>query len=172
MQGTGADKHELSASAVDARAVGPDRHRHARRVGSSCAWLRRPSNSRAPKIQFAELIQRDSSCPVVPRKIFRFAAPPKLNLHQFPNFRIQLDNSVETGVDRLIPPYQEGRFAIVTDVRRVAVDADGAVRRAALKRTAKSCGPGAPTLASRSRVESANDGGKRARSPGRGRNKP
>ena len=42
-------------------------------------------------------------------------------------------------------------------------------RRAALKRTAKSCGPDAPTLASRSRVYPASDGGKKARSPGRSR---
>src|SRR5712664_306730 len=51
-----------------------------------------------------------------------------------------------------------------------------------LQRTAKSCGPDAPTLASslRSRVGptglrqdiSAGDGGKRARSPGRARRKP
>jgi hypothetical protein len=39
----------------------------------------------------------------------------------------------------------------------------------ALKRTAKACGPGAPTLALRSRVYPADDGGKKARSPGRSR---
>jgi hypothetical protein len=33
------------------------------------------------------------------------------------------------------------------------------------------CGPDAPTLALRSRVYPANDGGKKARSPGRARNK-
>src|SRR6266478_68885 len=37
--------------------------------------------------------------------------------------------------------------------------------------TMKSCGPDAPTLAPRSRVESANDSGKRARSLGRARSK-
>ena len=52
-----------------------------------------------------------------------------------------------------------------------------------LQRTAKSCGPDAPTLASRLRMlcrsyrvrtqrKSASDGGKRARSPGRSRRKP
>src|ERR1700682_2118093 len=51
-----------------------------------------------------------------------------------------------------------------------------------LQRTAKSCGPDAPTLASSSRRQvgptglrhatSADDGGKRARSPGRARRKP
>ena len=46
---------------------------------------------------------------------------------------------------------------------------NGDARRAALKRTAKACGPDAPTLASRSRDYPANDGGKRARSPGRAR---
>ena len=40
-------------------------------------------------------------------------------------------------------------------------------------RTAKSCGPDAPTLASSSRKEIfADDGGKKARSPGRARRKP
>src|SRR3954466_15319565 len=43
----------------------------------------------------------------------------------------------------------------------------------ALKRTAKSGGPDAPTLASSSRkTVIADDGGKRARSPGRARRKP
>jgi hypothetical protein len=46
-------------------------------------------------------------------------------------------------------------------------------RRAALTRTAKSCGPDAPTLASSSRKATfADDGGKQARSPGRARRKP
>src|SRR6266704_2773012 len=54
--------------------------------------------------------------------------------------------------------------------------------REMLQRTAKSCGPDAPTLASSSRSRvgptglrqdiSADDGGKRARSPGRARRKP
>jgi hypothetical protein len=58
-----------------------------------------------------------------------------------------------------------------------------ASRREMLQRTAKSCGPDAPTLASSSRMASrpyraqtsrtsADDGGKRARSPGRARRKP
>ena len=42
----------------------------------------------------------------------------------------------------------EGRFAIVTDVRRDAVDASGASDEGACSRTAKSCGPDAPTLVS------------------------
>src|SRR5229473_7422315 len=41
----------------------------------------------------------------------------------------------------------------------------------ALKRTAKSCGPDAPTLVSSWRA-TADDGGKQARSPGRARRKP
>src|SRR5882757_1467493 len=42
-------------------------------------------------------------------------------------------------------------------------------RRMRLSRTAKSCGSGAPTLALSSWVRSTDDGGKRARSPGRAR---
>jgi hypothetical protein len=44
----------------------------------------------------------------------------------FRNFRNYLDGGVETGIDRIIPPHQEGRFAIVTDVRRDAMAVDGA----------------------------------------------
>jgi hypothetical protein len=42
----------------------------------------------------------------------------------------------------------KGRFAIVTDVGRDAVDAASTARRTVLTRTTKSCGPDAPTLAS------------------------
>ena len=100
------------------------------------------------------------------------------------------------------PVPQEGRIAIVTNAGRDAVDAAASCvrgdRRAGssesvsdqqhadercLLRTAKSCGPDAPTLASSSRMlcrpyrvrtqrKSADDGGKRARSPGRARRKP
>jgi hypothetical protein len=96
----------------------------------------------------------------------------------------------------------EGRIMIVTNAGRDAVDAAAFCargdRRAGshesvsitehaderrLLRTAKSCGPDAPTLASslrkacrpyraRTSCISADDGGKQARSPGRARNKP
>jgi hypothetical protein len=71
------------------------------------------------------------------------AAPP------FRNFRISLDGGVETGISRFGPAPFEGRFAIVTDVgcgmrwTRAAL-----LTRALTLRTAKSCGPDAPTLAS------------------------
>ena len=42
----------------------------------------------------------------------------------------------------------EGRLAIVTDAGRDAVDAGGASDEGAFSRTAKSCGPDAPTLES------------------------
>jgi hypothetical protein len=98
------------------------------------------------------------------------------------------------------PTPQEGRIMIVTDAGWNAVDAAAlaregiagrverpvsdhqASRRTALTRTAKLCGPDAPTLASSSRSRvgptglrqniSVDDGGKRARSPGRARRKP
>jgi hypothetical protein len=56
-----------------------------------------------------------------------------------------------------------------------AVDAEFAKDERKRSRTAKSCGPGAPTLAlsSRRRLKRlASDGGKKARSPGRARSKP
>ena len=59
-----------------------------------------------------------------------------------------LSRLVETGIERIIPSQTEGRFAIVTDVGRDAVDAGGAADESAGLWTAKSCGPDAPTLAS------------------------
>src|SRR6202035_1242171 len=62
----------------------------------------------------------------------------------------------------------EGRFAIVTSAGRDAVDADGALRRGRRMRTAKSCGPDASVVGVKSAEEnSADDGVKQARSPGR-----
>jgi hypothetical protein len=49
----------------------------------------------------------------------------------------------------------EGRFAVVTDAGRDAVDAGGAADESAGLRTAKSCGPDASTLAFKSAQETA-----------------
>jgi hypothetical protein len=57
----------------------------------------------------------------------------------------------------------EGRFAIVTDAGRDAVDARSAKDESAFLRTEKSCGPDAPVLASSLRKATfADDGGKKA----------
>src|ERR1700733_9698850 len=53
-----------------------------------------------------------------------------------------------TCISLAIPSHTEGRLAIVTDAGRDAVDAGGALTKALGLRTAKSCGPDAPTLAS------------------------
>src|ERR1700721_3678929 len=57
---------------------------------------------------------------------------------------------------------------------RDAVDAGGAKDESAYLRTAKACGPDAPTLASSSRGAEllGGEGGNKARSPGRARRKP
>ena len=73
-----------------------------------------------------------------------------------------------------VPLPHEGRFAVVTDVgsgmrwtrQRQAQSLRG---RMMLSRTAKSCGPGAPTLALSSWTRTTGDGGNKARSPGRSR---
>src|SRR6266566_6596479 len=81
-------------------------------------------------------------------------------------------------IDSVVPFPQEGRLAIVTDVGcgmrwTQSAEAQSLRGRAALMRTAKSCGPGAPTLALRfAGLFLRSDGGKRARSPGRSRRKP
>jgi len=72
-----------------------------------------------------------------------------------------------------IPLLHKGRFAIVTDVGRGAVDAGGAADESADLRTAKSCGPDASTPASSfAELTPRGDGDKKARSPGRARRKP
>jgi hypothetical protein len=72
---------------------------------------------------------------------------------------------------RLVPLRSRG-VRVVTNVERNAVDAGRADRRAARRRTAKSCGPGAPmsgvTLATML-THCADNGGKRNGSPGRAR---
>jgi hypothetical protein len=69
---------------------------------------------------------------------------------------------------------ERGALANVINAARDAVDADALSDERCETRTAKSCGPDAPTLASslRKRKAFAGDGGKKARSPGRARYKP
>jgi hypothetical protein len=52
-----------------------------------------------------------------------------------------------------VPSHSEGRFAIVTNAGRDAVDANHATDESVCLRTAKSCGPDAPTLASSRRSD-------------------
>jgi hypothetical protein len=91
------------------------------------------SQEHAPKRYFIEPDQRDLGRPVPFEKIFRltrFLAQSR-RANQWLNSR------------RLVPV--EGRIAIVTDAGRDAMAAqDGRGK----SRTAKSCGPDAPTLAS------------------------
>jgi hypothetical protein len=69
-------------------------------------------------------------------------------------------------------PDPEGRFAIVTNVGRGMRWTWRSRRRTWLTRTAKSCGPDAPMLASSCAGSfRRSDGGKKARSPGRARSK-
>jgi hypothetical protein len=93
-------------------------------------------------------------CPVRFAKIFRFALHPnQIYIHRRP-----------------VP--HRGAFRDRHGRReRDAMDADGAADESAVSRTAKSYGPDASTLASSWR-ETADDGDKKARSPGRVRRKP
>jgi hypothetical protein len=67
---------------------------------------------------------------------------------EYPKCRFSPDPNQFYICSRPVPP--EGRLAIVTDAGRDAVDAGGASDEGAFLRTAKSCGPDAPTLASSS----------------------
>jgi hypothetical protein len=82
------------------------------------------------KCCFTEADQRDLGRPVPSAKICLFPSDPN-HLH----------------ISRRLVP-SEGRLAIVTNAGRDAVDADGADNERRLRRTAKPCGPDAPTLAS------------------------
>ena len=62
---------------------------------------------------------------------------------------------------RAVPPRQEG-VRVVTNAGWDAVDADATLDERRLKRTAKSCGPGAPKQALRPRNLFADDGGNQA----------
>jgi len=53
-----------------------------------------------------------------------------------------------TCISHAVPSHTEGRLAIVTNAGRDAVDARSVLTKALTLRTAKSCGPDAPTLAS------------------------
>ena len=97
------------------------------------------------------------ACPAPSAKIFRFTFDPT---HLF---------------ILVIPAHTKGRFAIVTNVGRGMQWTRAALlTRALVLRTAKPCGPDAPTLASSSREAKllGGDGGKKARSPRRVRRKP
>jgi hypothetical protein len=86
--------------------------------------------SRAPKPQFPETIQSDLGCPVLLAKILRFCSP-----------------SID-GFFCVVPPHKRGVSRSSRTLRRDAVDALALQDEGRAKRTAKSCGPDAPTLAS------------------------
>jgi hypothetical protein len=119
------------------------------------------------KNRFVEADQSDSTRPVLFEKIFRFC--PSCQSAAI----VAVDLTPKSKLNLRYPARHEGRFAIVTNVGRDAVDADGADDERRMRRTAKSCGPDAPTLASSLRKATfTGDGGKKARSPGRARYKP
>jgi hypothetical protein len=85
----------------------------------------------ARKIEFVEAVQRDSTSPVPNQNIFRF--PCRAN-HLY---KLAPSRAHSRGVSRSSRTLGAGCGGRL-----------GAARRAARKRTAKSCGPDAPTLAS------------------------
>jgi hypothetical protein len=95
-------------------------------VASVDRWTR--EKSRARKSRIREAIQADLGCPDVSRKIFLFRKIRKCDL-------FTLSRLGKRGV------------RVVTNARRDAVDAVVSLDERRYSRTAKSCGPGAPTLA-------------------------
>jgi hypothetical protein len=118
---------------IAGRPLGQARNRTSQEGAGLPFWCRiRPARG----TKFIEPDQADASCPVLLAKIFSFPSDPN-HLHIS---------------HRPVP--HEGRLAIVTDAGRDAVDAGSASDEGAGLRTAKSCGPDAPTLASSSREAS------------------
>ena len=93
------------------------------------------SKSPARKRRFPEPDQADLGCPVPSNQKFPLVPSGKSPLRPRP-----------------VSSPQEGRFATVTDVGKECGGRAGVAGRAIPVRTAKSCGSGAPTLASRSWV--------------------
>ena len=93
------------------------------------------SKSPARKQRFPEPDQADLGCPVPSNQKFPLVPSGKSPLRPRP-----------------VSSPQEGRFATVTDVGKECGGRAGVAGRAIPARTAKSCGSGAPTLASRSWV--------------------
>jgi len=78
---------------------------------------------------------------ITPRRVALLSTPPTKNI----SLRLLVDAAL---LIPTVPPRHEGRFAIVTNAGRDAVDADGAFDEWRMKRTAKSCGSDVPTLTS------------------------
>jgi hypothetical protein len=102
-------------------------------------------------------------------QITRIRQAPKSKIFRFTGILIY-------GIQLAIPRPSEGRFAVVT--KRWAWDAMDAVasgdlhRTKTSQRTAKSCGPGAATLALRWWAYLTDNGGKKGRFPGESTYKP
>jgi hypothetical protein len=79
---------------------------------------------------FVEPFQSDLACPDARAKIFSFT---KIRSRTYP---------------AAVPLRQEGRFAIVTNAGRDAMDVKTPTDERRLSRTAKTCGPGTPWLVS------------------------
>ena len=113
---------------------------------------RKRKKSRARKIEFRKPIQGDW---VVQSPLTKISLAP---------------SGKSAALIRASCPDKRGASRSSRTLVQDAMDADGVARRAIPTRTAKSCGPVPPTLGSSfAGVDPRDDGGKRARSPGRAR---
>src|SRR5205085_8196164 len=107
-----------------------------RAADEAAAAQGRPRDNRAD-----EIVRRGAvSAILIASRFHRISDFPKLFLTATPNQWLRLCR----------PALTRGALAIVTNARRDAVDALASRDERGLKRTAKSCGPDAPTLASSS----------------------
>src|SRR5258708_9633675 len=158
--------------------ISTSRHRSASSPRCAARWGRDWERLPTDPTRYRLICPKLCTCDKLTRRAkFRFAADPN---HQYIH---------------CVPSPSEGRLAIVMNAGRDAVDAaasgtrvltndaisgetfwrTGPARRSLGEsralRTVKTCGPGTPTLVSSSQAI-ADDGGKKARSPGRARYKP
>ena len=112
------------------------------------------TKSPAPKNEFVVSPQADLPCPVLSAKRIRFAFTPNQTY------------------DSRVPLLHKGRFAIVTNARRDAMDANGAQDERAPRVRQSQVVPMPRRWHQALRKYPQGDGDKKARSPGRAWNKP
>jgi hypothetical protein len=118
------------------------------------AALIRATGIFAPKNEFILSAQADLPCPVLSAKRNRFAFSPNQTY------------------DSRVPLLHKGRFAIVTNARRDAMDANGAQDERARRVRQSQVVPMPRRRHQALRKYPQGDGDKKARSPGRAWNKP
>ena len=152
----------LTVSFVLSPVIGLCCHRHRRDTPANLTPASRRQNHTTSPSASCAVRQRHVSVHRIPSRVRDDREPPLLvgrdgGAYNFDLGKAGTEMFLQTGLDSpnqmyrwCVPSRQEGRFAIVTNAGRDAVDAAVSNDERCWLRTAKSCGPDAPTLASSS----------------------